>query len=236
MANRYLDFMLEDTSDRKIIFRFNASQSSLHLFDGALTKDPTKRDFRDVYKIYYSWHILVSENEWDFAFDKNGEFVKENAEFLKENNWEPYRDVFDFYLDERSMLSSIGEITKTVLRNKKSETNILTFGEPGSDWHIIYHKGFTYEDYIENEKENVGDAYQPDTTEEEFNESIMYRPDMVEYNVFNNVNNKGFRFSLTKTKALEFAEYINEINHYWTVKSFRVPQAARFPEEPPFSS
>ena len=23
---------------------------------------------------------------------------------------------------------------------------------------------------------------------------------------------------------------------YWTVKSFRVPQAARFPEEPPFSS
>ena len=33
-----------------------------------------------------------------------------------------------------------------------------------------------------------------------------------------------------------FSDRIDSYISYWTVKSFRVPQAARFPEEPPFSS
>ena len=60
---KHMDFILHADEDNIIKLRFYPKHSSLHLFDEGLKKAGSERTFGDVYKIYYCWSILISENE-----------------------------------------------------------------------------------------------------------------------------------------------------------------------------
>ena len=211
MSNKYFDFILEDACDRKLKLRFDTERSSLHLFDVALRKDEEERTFQDIYKTYYSWRIMASEN--------NGERHMENGIVVRNDEWTAYHDVFVFNTDENSMLSNLGELTKWSAHNKENILGIKSLGWPGSDWHIIYHRGFSYADYIRNEKEYFGSKnYTPDMTEKEFMNSVMYVPERLEYIVVRNTDGMGFKFNMTVERAKKFAEFIQEINNFMLAK------------------
>ncbi len=63
--SKHFDFVLEEGTSKRILFRFYPKRSSCHSFDD----DPPKT-WQDVYKVYYTWAILeqyrYGENDiWD---------------------------------------------------------------------------------------------------------------------------------------------------------------------------
>lgn len=217
MSEKYFDFMLSTDEYRKVKFRFYPKHSSLHLFDSGLKKNLSERDFKDVYKIYYSWGILQSDNVFDFKKDENGELVISDGGFLKKTDkWTAYKQTFKMECDECSSLANIGELTRYVIECKKDINGIYTFGQPGSDWNIHYHKGYSYKEYIKNfKKKNKDNEYSESILdEEEFWKSGHGRKTKIEYMVWDNTSDKGFRFTLDIDRANEFAAFIDKINQY----------------------
>jgi hypothetical protein len=116
----------------------------------------------------------------------------------KENSTTPNEylestEIFKFPWDENSALSDIGENTKEAIKKKSSVLDIKSFGQPSSEWNIQYIDECSYEDCFG---------------------VCVHQPARLEYQVWNNVNNLGYRFVLEEKKAKEFAEYIDSINHY----------------------
>ena len=146
---KHMDFLLHADEDKIIKLRFYPRHSSLHLFDEGLKKAGSERTFGDVYKIYYSWAILLSENDYSYETDGHGELIKnEDGSYKTISNWTPYKQVFGFSCDECSALSEIGDLTRHVIAKRESIDDYKTFGQPGSDWNIRYNKGYTYDEYL----------------------------------------------------------------------------------------
>ena len=173
---KHMDFILEENKERKTKLRFYPKKSSLHLFDSGLGKEPSERTFEDVYKIYYCWSILQSDNDYDIDINESGNIKKIS------DDWSSFKQIFGFWCDECSALSGIGDLTRHVIHTHENVDNYITFGQPGSDWNVHYHN----------------DEKQP----------------WIEYMVWNNISNKGFRFCLDVDKAYEFADFIDGVNRY----------------------
>ena len=218
---KHMDFILHADEDNIIKLRFYPKHSSLHLFDEGLKKAGSERTFGDVYKIYYCWSILISENDWHFERDGDGELIKnEDGSYKTISNWTPYKQFFGFSYDECSALSAIGDLTRHVIESRESIDDYFTFGQPGSDWSIHYKKGYPYDEYLQRWKEE-NDEYDLNQakelhglkSEEEFYNSEGRMPSL-EYMVWHNMQDTGFRFRLNVDRAYEFANFIDEINQY----------------------
>ena len=216
-----MDFLLHADEDKIIKLRFYPKHSSLHLFDCGLEKKPSERNFTDVYKIYYSWSILQSTNEYDYDFDEQGKLKISDGICQKIDHWEPFKQVFAMPCDECSALSDIGDLTRYVVKTRENVDHYMSFGQPGSDWNIRYNKGYTYDEYLREwyreEGYNIPDKTGKKeifglVTEQEFYEREYGRHPYLEYMVWN--YDTGFRFNLDVNKAYEFADYIDQVNQY----------------------
>ena len=136
---RHMDFMIVDDIDVKIKFRFYPRSSHMHSFD---EEEPPK-SLKDVYKVYYSWGILVSKN---YSFDENNQ------------DWTTWDRVFYMRCDECSVLEILPKIIRNIIDNKQARRKVLAFGQPGSDWEIQYiENGEDEEYYIVNVFNNFTD-------------------------------------------------------------------------------
>lgn len=64
---KHIDFILKDTDDYKIVFRFRPRQSSCHSFNDV---PPTKPE--EIYKVYYSYKVFrrwKDDNDYETLFD-----------------------------------------------------------------------------------------------------------------------------------------------------------------------
>lgn len=166
---KHMDFMLYEDDDKRIKFRFYPRHSHMHSFD----EEPPKT-YKDVYKVYYSWGIMVStNNSWD-----------------NKPKWTPYHMVFLMNCDECSAITELSYIIKEVIKNKTEYKQVVTFGQPGSDWLLHY-----YEAYI-------------------FNEDEQSHNEFLEIHVFNNIKDKGFRFYMPIQKSYEFCSYLDKVNEH----------------------
>ena len=220
---KHMDFILGENEERKKKLRFYPRHSSLHLFDEGLKKAGSERTFKDVYKIYYCWAILLSENDYSYETDGHGELIKnEDGSYKTISNWTPYKQVFGFSCDECSSLSAIGDLTRHVIAKRESIDDYMTFGQPGSDWNIRYNKGYTHDEYLKEWYRNDGynvqnwEDWEKEVfglvSEQEFYKREGGRHPYLQYMVWN--GHIGFKFNLDVNRAYEFADYIDQVNHY----------------------
>ena len=121
---RHLDFMIREDEDLRIKFRFYPRSSHMHSFD----ENPPKT-FKEVYKVYYAWCIMVSHK------------------YSWEEEWDPYERVFNMYCDECSALEYLRYSIQEVIAGAKDTDTVMTMGQPGSDWELSYRRGSSWPDY-----------------------------------------------------------------------------------------
>lgn len=131
---RKIDYIIEQSDDERLIFRFYPRQSSCHSFG-----DEPPKDWSDVYKVYYSYAII---RQWRFN---------------SEDQWES-KIMFYENCDECSMIDEVGERcllladgVEVFKRNDDKEIQlldqcILPFGM-GTNWTIIKNTRFDLSTY-----------------------------------------------------------------------------------------
>ena len=222
---KHMDFILEENRYTKLKLRFYPRQSTLHLSDDGVKKEFSERTFHDACKIDYSWAILRSDNRYDFVFDEVGKFVENEDRSLKIiDNWTIFREFFK--VREDSTLHDIDNLTRTAIITRKAD-NRMNSSKPGSDWNIRYNKGYSYDEYLREWKANNGENedgwedWEKELwglrSEKEFYEHEDGRRPWLEYMVWKNESNIGFKFRLSVDKAFEFAKFIDEVNRYMLV-------------------
>ena len=82
---RKMDYIIEQSDDERLIFRFYPRQSSCHSFG-----DEPPKDWNDVYKVYYSYAVI---KQWKFE---------------SEDQWESKRMFYE-NCDECSVIDEVGE-------------------------------------------------------------------------------------------------------------------------------
>ena len=97
--------------------------------------------------------------------------------------------LFRLGCDECSALFGLGEYIREAIKNKCKKLSIPSHGQEGSIWEIEYYKGRKRPKWA-------------------------FYPDRIQFSVWSNLTNKGFRFWLTVDEAAKFAEYIDRINHH----------------------
>lgn len=126
MKKKHIDFIIPGRS-RKRMIRFYPRESRMHSFG-----DEPPKDYRDVYKVYYSWAILESRLE----------AVKENGE----EKWSMFRQVFSMPFDECSCIESgLETALKLVMDHRRKEVRELSCGWPGSVWRIVRMDGTEFD-------------------------------------------------------------------------------------------
>lgn len=85
-----IDFVLFEDDDEKLVFRFYPRQSSCHSFG-----DEPPKDWNDVYKVYYSYSVIL---------------------VYKEDNW--HKTLFNCHCDECSIIDEIAERCKLLSEGK----------------------------------------------------------------------------------------------------------------------
>ena len=131
---RKIDYIIEQSDDEHLIFRFYPRQSSCHSFG-----DEPPKDWNDVYKVYYSYAII---KQWKFE---------------SEDQWESKRMFYE-NCDECSVIDEVGERcllladgVEVFKRNDGKEIQllnqcILPFGM-GTNWTIIKNMRFDLSTY-----------------------------------------------------------------------------------------
>ena len=101
------DFIISNNGYYTKIFRFIPENTHVHSFN-----DNPPKDWKNVYKVYYSWQIIIKDNE-------------DNEEEI----------LLDFVCDECSEIPNLHGIIEHVI--KTGETfDYPTFGQPAADWTI----------------------------------------------------------------------------------------------------
>lgn len=148
------------------------------------TEDTCPKTWNAVYKHYYSWAILQ-------AF-KDDEIKGEEPALL----------VFDMSWDECSALLELSTCLQHVIDKKKRHLKVSTFGQPGSDWELKYRKAYAHNPNYDWKKENP----------ENVKQIRIPKNDYVEFHVWNNWTNCGYRFTLDIPKCKDFVVFLNEVN------------------------
>lgn len=150
--NRKLDYIIESDDDCRLVFRFYPRSSSCHSFN----EEPPK-SWGDVYKVYYSWAILIQ------FFDEEGAIRYTKT---------VYKDDFD----ECSRIDEIAARCKYLAKGKEKielehqgdkytvallDTNVIPIGM-GTTWKILkreyndidygYHISYLFEVWGYNEQ------------------------------------------------------------------------------------
>jgi len=170
MKERKLDFILEeDAKGKKLVFRFYPRGSHMHSFD-----DKPPKTFQDVYKVYYSWAII------DYSYNYK-------------NNIKVAERVFYMSCDECSALCDLASAIRYMLRHRRKEMDVLSFGQPGSDWKL---------------------EYLPRKYDEQGNPNLSYGDGRVYFTVFNNYKHNGYEFCLNVEKTKKFCDYLEAVNQH----------------------
>lgn len=101
--------------------------------------------------------------------------------------------VFEMNWDECSALTDLDKAVSDLLDNKRLEYTVLSLGQPGSIWEV---RRLESADWLGDEW-----VFDPEN-------------DKIQFSVWNNITNLGYRFVLTLDKASNFVEYLNSINLY----------------------
>ena len=171
MKKAMLDFVLRDDSSRKIVFRFYPKASHMHSFD-----DKPPMSLQDVYKVYYSWGIVQA---WKH---ENGSRTG-------------YQRIFYMSCDECSVLEYLEYAIRNIIRYKKRRTSLLSLGQPGSMWTIMY-----YPHRVQDE--DTGEWHIDPTN------------GVLAFEVFDNWTNLGYKFDLELSEALDFCDYLHDVNQH----------------------
>lgn len=115
------------------------------------------------------------------------------------DEYDGFVPMFTMTCDECSALFGLEDVIRIIVsytdndENTYEEHSIMSVGQPGSIWEIVRKKRghFDEEEWVEPPENDV-----------------------IRFSVWNNYNNKGYRFYLTLAKAAEFAEYIEKMNQY----------------------
>ena len=123
-------------------------------------------------------------------------------------------------------MHDIDNLTRTAIKTRNAD-NYTTSNKLGSDWNIRYNKGYSYDEYLREWKANNGENEDGwEEREKELwglkSEKVFYeheggRRPWLEYMVWNNMSNIGFKFRLSVDRAVEFAKFIDEVNRYMLV-------------------
>ena len=134
---RKIDFIIKQSDDERLIFRFYPRQSSCHSFG-----DEPPKSWSEVYKVYYSYAVIKQwkfnpEDQWD-------------SEIMFYENW-----------DECSIIDEVGQrclllANGTEVFRRKDNREIRLLDKPiiplgmGTNWTISKN---TYTDWEETDKE-----------------------------------------------------------------------------------
>lgn len=148
-----IDFILYESERRKEIFRFYPRGTHVHGFS-----DSCPSEWKDVYKVYYSWAIIHQHLE-------KGEVTKSER-------------IFYMPLDECSKLPDLSSIIKHV-GNTGETYDYPTMGQPAADWIIRKKYPTLYEFYVfDNWRENGARFF---LRNEKINEFIEYLDEINAY-------------------------------------------------------
>lgn len=107
-----------------------------------------------------------------------------------------------FYMDcdECSVLTELSSYIRTALK-VHNRLEAVTFGQPGSDW-------------------TIQRFFIPDCElEEEQDENELTERDYVDFTVFDNYTNTGYRFTLSVNEAELFANFLDRVNEHMLERS-----------------
>lgn len=120
MNRKIFDFELYDNDYKRIIMRFYPKGTSVHGFEN----DNVPMAWSEVYKVYYSWAILVQYKDWDGSIDCT-------------------KRLFYMHCDECSEFPNLPSIIKSIL-NKEIDLYDYPVFSDGADWEIERSKDNNY--------------------------------------------------------------------------------------------
>lgn len=107
---------------------------------------------------------------------------------IRRHKDEPAEVLFRIGCDECSALTDLGESIRYVLAHN-SRSCIYSPGQEGSIWEIEFQRGRRRPKWD-------------------------YSPDVIQFSVFSNWTNKGYRFRMTDERAKKFADFLDRVNQH----------------------
>lgn len=115
MKNKF-DFIINDDKQfYRTIFRFYPKNTHVHSFN-----DKAPQNWKEVYKVYYSWAIIR-------------QYYKDDGKNIEPSESER---LLYFHCDECSKIPNLSEIIKYVVETGETY-DYPTIGQPAADWEII---------------------------------------------------------------------------------------------------
>lgn len=108
---RKIDFIIYESKDERIVFRFYPRKSHVHSFN-----DEPPKSWAEVYKVYFSYSILLQYKD----------------------NPEKTRVVFNEPCDECSVLDELPMLISHILENNITDKNVLVPFGMGTIWELSY--------------------------------------------------------------------------------------------------